>query len=238
MTEMARGTVRRGAWLVAGLVGLLVSASPARAGYVTAEFLGVGPGLNVGYTLNGVHSNTSAGQFQWKTIASDAGFSGQFHTFCIDLTQSISMGNTYTYNLVNIDLAPDPGTGTGGSGVDGPMGLNKAQQLRELWNKFHPLIGNDNLKSAAFQIAVWDIVYDDFTADAGAAATLANTWLISLNGLHDKNECALIALSDPRLQDQVTCHDPHETPVPPTLALAGIGILSLFGYSRPWRRRS
>jgi hypothetical protein len=227
MTGMARGTVRRGAWVVAGLIGLLVAAAPAQASYVTAEFQGIW-GVQIGYTLNGTHhDDVYAGKVVWKTISSDAGFSGIFHTFCLEPNLNLKIGNQHTFNLGPINGAPVPGPA---------MGDDKADSVRELWAKFH-----DNLdtktKAAAIQIAIWDIVYDDFTADSSAANTLAQQWLSELNGLHNKHECPLTALTNPNLQDQITCHC-HETPVPPTLALAGMGLLSLCGYARPWRKRS
>ena len=223
MTEMARGTIRRGAWVVA-LVACLAAGAQARGAYVTAEFQGIW-GVQVGFTLNGTYSNdTYAGKVFWKTVSSDAGFSGVFQTFCLEPNQDLKIGTQYTFNVGGIEGAPVPGPS---------MGPDKADSVRELWAKFGDLL-DTKTKAAAFQIAIWDIVYDDFTADPSAANTLAQEWLAQLNGLHNKKECPLTALTSQVNQDQITCFD---TPVPPTLALAGIGLFSLLGYSRPWRQR-
>ncbi len=139
-----------------------------------------------------------------------------FKGFCIDLGQTIGFGNTYTFTAGPIEAAPVPG---------GPMGLAKANLLRELWGR-HFLGINSNVRASAFQIAVWEIVFDtglDFgngavrvTGDANVLS-MAQSYVSSLDG----NVWAfapVYSLNSPTTQDMLV-------PTPGALALIGLGGL-------------
>lgn len=140
-----------------------------------------------------------------------------FKAFCIDLGQTIGFGGTYTYTTGAIDDAPIPGA---------PMGAAKGDLLRELWGR-HFLGINSNVRASAFQIVVWEIVFDtglDFTSgavrvtgDAGVLST-AQGYLSSLNG----NVWAfapVYALNSQSTQDMLV-------PTPGAIALLGLGGLA------------
>ena len=110
-------------------------------------------------------------------------------------------------------------------------------------------IGNNGTKAAAFQLAIWKIESDwgdnyaldfssnptngplnNFQASGNSAATdQAVTWLTDLEN-HTYDRAGLVALTNDRYQDQVAA-----VPVPPSILLAGSGILCLFGCG--WVRR-
>jgi hypothetical protein len=153
-----------------------------------------------------------------------------FQTFCIELTQDIYSGGTYTFKLVNLANAPKPGSGTTGNGNG--MGSTKATAIEDLWTLDYKAkwvtdstkTTTDNIEAAAFQLAIWKIendwgdakTFDNFSAgnfqasaatgtDGAKAIAQATTWLTTLSNTNPNsvNPADLIALSSPGLQDQV-----------------------------------
>jgi hypothetical protein len=223
---------QRLSWAAAAALVVLAGAEPAQANYVWATFQNVSPGEVITYSLNGTSGlQTIAGQLHWITDATDAGFPPTFTTFCIELTQHVS-NNSKKYTLVDLENAPSPGSGTGGAGVNGPMNTTKANQIRELWGRYYAGLGTSDQLNAAFQIAIWDIVYDDFVPDPSPTVTLAQQWLASLTGDPHYFEPNLIALSNRKAQDQITV----VTPEPTTLSLVGAGLVGVLGYVGVGRR--
>jgi hypothetical protein len=256
--------------LLFSLGTLLYVGTTVRADFITGTlptgFSGPGGALNPGTPVyindgNGSAANMSyyPGVVNWKLDSSNASWASSlgnsFQTFCIELTQDISPGGTYTYSLVNLADAPKPGTSqTGGSGG---MGQAKANAIGALWAADYGSIAGPNAdtNAAAFQLAIWKIEYDwgssnesfnkgNFKASANgvnpnstnAAIIQAENWLNSLgwNNNNVPNETNLIALSSPGpngYQDQVMA---IPTPEPSTFCLAGIGsvVLVLLGYRR------
>ena len=225
--------------LVAAVV-LVLAESPASAalyGTVNAT-VGGGPGLTMASMIHPYDTS-------WYT-----GFTGQFQltysnmnpptmgllpdAFCIE-TQTISIGGTYPYSVRDAFDAPIPGGPNDTSG--GPMGTQKADYLAELWGQFHSQV-NSNITAAAFQLAVWEIVFEDlyvqtppgwnvlsgkFEArdDAGnphSAIVQANAWLAQVDGSGPKAQ--LYGLTNSSAQDFLV-------PEPATVALLGLGALSL-----------
>lgn len=268
--------------LLSSLAMLLYMASAVRADfYITGKlaggFSGPGQALNPGAEVEINYGNGKApsldyypGEVNWTMKGTNASgmppVGSSFQTFCIELTQDVSPGNTYTYNLVDLADAPSPGSSqTGGSGG---MGQEKANAIAALWAADYgsianaPSIHQADINAAALQLAIWKIEYDwgssneafnsgNFRASAirgepnsAAAITQAESWLNSL-GWNDNNlpnETSLIALSSNTAQDQVMplpltpAHLPAPAPAPPSFCLAGIGGLVLIVYGY-WRRR-
>lgn len=228
--------------LAIALAAVAVSAASTFAGTVVAKFNSVTPSLNVNYVSPAGNAGTSAGVFNWnRTGGTHAGtpvIGSSFSSFCIELTQNIGTGTTYTMNVVPLASAPVPGLPPVGG-----MGQSKAQDLRRLWASYFHLAALSNTNAAAFQVAVWEIVYetaaqyDVNTANTGtrgafyitnqsAVRTLANSWLSNLG----QAEANLAALSHPTFQDQLVL-----IPTPPAL-LAGLGLLGV-GVANKLRKR-
>lgn len=90
-----------------------------------------------------------------------------FISFCIELTQDISLNSTYTVDVVSLASAPKPASGPLATG----MGSTPAMLIAELWAAhFHdifytgsqqnPLEPTQEESAAAFQLAVWKLEYD------------------------------------------------------------------------------
>jgi hypothetical protein len=139
-----------------------------------------------------------------------------FRAFCIDLNQTISFGSSYTFTTSPVEAAPVPGAA---------MGLAKADLLRELWGRHFASI-DTNVEGSAFQIAVWEIVFDtglDFgsgvvqvTGDPAVLST-AQGYLASLDG-NTFAFAPVYALISDSTQDMLV-------PAPGALSLMGLGGL-------------
>jgi hypothetical protein len=231
---------------LAGVTGLVVSAAPAKADLV-ATFVSETPSQGVSVSLQspspGVSYNGSGGvmNFDVKGGTQAANFGTSFKGFCIELTQFISGGNTYTFSAV------DPSTVT--------QVANKAtvvNRLQELWGNYYSSTVGNAANANAFQLAVWETIYDstfDLTSgnfrSASANATLSG-WKRTADGtdLANWNKFyagqQIVALTSPDTQDQITVangtvYPPasgNPVPAPAGVWLGLIGVAALFGRSR------
>jgi hypothetical protein len=217
-------------------VGLLTA--PAFGGTIVATLDSLDPSSTLRYSLNGNDASTLAGVFNWTRTGGTHGveIAVDFDSFCIELTQSVGFGSSYTMEVIPVETGPLPGSPETG-GLAG-MGLDKADDLAKFWHSFYEdaLLSADN--AAAFQTAVWEIVYDDGNDLASGAFqaqrdgngafkdSFVNTsvsWLSSLPELAGRAQ--LVALSSATLQDQVTV-------VPEPAALSALALSALAGLRR------
>jgi hypothetical protein len=119
---------------------------------------------------------------------------------------------------------PPPGVSLAAAGSE----MSKADYLRKLW-ALHAYQVVDGTTGAAFQTALWDIVYDaDFSLSVGnfratgGATTLAQNWLTDVkNSQAAYTAPNLVALTNPEGQDQIAA-----APVPlPSAAVGGLVML-------------
>ena len=182
----------------------------------------------------------SAGSLEW---------SGGVNTFCIQLLEGITVGQTRTFDVVSVEEVPESPP------APGPMGSSRATLIRDLYARYYEEIssatGSDlKNKSAAFALVLWEITHQDSSgktpssvlADLDLATgnarfdsssvvnQFANSWLDGLGGGTDDFLWfnGLVGLTDPTTQDFLTV-----VPGPAgMMALLGLGSL---GRSR--RRR-
>ena len=163
-------------------------------------------------------------------------------TFCVELQ---NLGDPTTFTGADPEDVPIPG---------GPMGENKAQVLSSLYqNHYQDAATKGELEAAAFQMCVWEIVYEDLstffaTANPGDQVTglslldtdggdfsatgdaqgLANSWLLNDIFWNSKILDGLIGLTNGTYQDHMAL-----VPLPAPVALAGVGLLGvIFGRKR------
>lgn len=196
-------------------------ATMAQADNLVATLNNVSPGVSATISIDGGGSSfgVNGGLFNWtKTGGSYAGVNGDFTTFCIEVTENVAPGNSYTYD---IDLVANGPT-------TAPMGAALADQMAELFGRFY---GGLNLGDAdqvgGFQLAVWNIVYDgdatilagNFQASDGVGPmAYADFYLGAIDGTGPRaNLDAMLAVG---IQDQIV-------PEPCSLVLLGLGALAI-----------
>lgn len=214
--------------VAAGVLLVLVGTSRlAGAATVDAVFVKVTPWMWFEYSVDdgGKYSSELAGQYRWTRTGGDhvGSPSGEFFSFCIELTQNVYYRQEHTFDVVDVADAPMPGgPGVGSAG----MGPQKADMLRELWGRHIDEVSTPQT-AAAFQIGVWEIVYDDGLSLADGLfrakypslpeVALAQIWLDGLTG--NGPFAPLRALSSPDYQD-------HLVLVPlPSAAWGGAALL-------------
>ena len=224
----------------------------ATADSVTAEFDGFAlGGLGFTYSLDGSSPiNTSAGMFRWT----DTQTNETYETFCIELKQYLRY-DAITYDLVDASTAPYPGRDVNSDGIpdnndsgeNGAMGVDRALLLNNLFYLYRDSVV-DTTTSAAFQLAVWEVVFDEGVSlsddsfqiaarsqtntQQNNAVSLAQEWLNSLNV--EGGQANIVAWSNKRWQDQVTT-----TVVPTPTAIGGsLAMLALLGAGARRRRQS
>lgn len=221
-------------WLLPLSVAVGVS-DVARAASVTAELTGLTPYVFPTMYLQGEGDITGGtGAIGWQGQSGNAlGLTSSFNTFCIDLVQDIYFGSTYTFDVMGIANAPQPGAYPPGGPITG-MGATKASELNTLYaEQFDNLTTDDELE--AFQLAIWNIVYDtDASVSSGAGSfyivsgfdsntkNLASSYLAAATNLSDQKvfDGTLVALvGEDGAQDQIYA---SQVPLPRTILGGGI----------------
>jgi len=173
-----------------------------------------------------------------------------FSTFCTDIYQSFgwnSTANPYTYDLKTVGETQDLWNAT-------PYTAGSYGQVSKLYSTAYANIGSSSTNSAAFQFALWELLYEkDGTYDVGAgsfqlggtaagtvaARNQANVWLASLvNATEGYSIQSLYSGPDqkPGKQQDFLVATPVPEPQSYALALVSLGIVA--GYTRRKREKS
>ena len=205
-----------------GLLGaslMFVPATYADPFKATGFYLGSAETITLTDPLR--NGNVHAGAFSLNPPAGDI-------AYCIDLAQTISFGTLYN-DYTKSSLAAD--------GVLSPL---RKGEIAQLFHGFYTTSLLNTTNSAAFQLALWEIVFEtgsSLDVDGAHAATrgvnyasspdtpagvisLAGTWLGAL-GAFSTDTTGLYTYRSPEHQDQIVY---HRTPEPPTLIILGAGL--------------
>lgn len=239
-------------------------------------FEGVGPGKEMHFQYDnslgpqevnwGWVNDTKAGQFNWTVGSNDMGLpeGSEMVTFCAQLFQGVSNGQTYTYFSNDIADTPDDNS------EPGTMGMMRASVLGDLYARHYDSINGGMIDgfgnvgaakaSAAFQMAVWEITHENMPAGGGEidAQTYVNSlslklgaftaWTASgttdelasffLDSLLEGGMLAfdLMGLTNPGQQDQIMPLGMNYVPLPAPVVLAGTGLVGLLVLRRRFTR--
>ncbi len=235
--------------VIIAAIATAAAAGSAFADSVDVKFVGTGQGRSIKFDLNGQRQNVFAGQLKHNFSNGDgvgAELNGDILTYCTDLLERVS-GSTNRFDVVEVETAP----GT-------PMGIERANALRDIYVYAGGAQNASNANrdfTAAFQIAVWEIVSDfngmlgrsSLDVESGAfeayrtdGSTLSSAIRGHLSDLFDaigtmgarSDGMGLYAVVNDGKQDQLV-----EMRMVPLPSAAGLGFAGLLGVSGFRRRR-
>lgn len=140
-------------------------ASTASAGIeigdtLSMTFLSVQPSRVVTASLDGglTSQNIYGGVLNWNVAGH-----GTIRTFCTQIDETVSVGTTLTYSVVDLEQVPDAPP------APGPMGADRATLVRDLYARYYDsvmtLTGNDQKNQAgAFAMVLWEITHQESSA--------------------------------------------------------------------------
>jgi hypothetical protein len=246
-----------------GTIGAVGTVGSAHGSFVaTLGAYGPGEYARCGYRASYAWDSTSAlntyniRAFQHDFLATTGSGDGDLaggstsvlRTWCVQVYQSVGLGETYDFDLVPVESVPS-------QGHPGPMGVVRANVVRDLFARWIDastgyVVGDAadrDAKSAAFQLAVWEITHENFgttdetgivsrmSLDLGAfrstPSTAALGWYDAIRqslGSNGFRNFDVQGLAHPTAQDQIF------TPVP---APAAIGLFGAAGVLARRRRR-
>ncbi len=208
--------------LTASILATATACAGASASVVDVQYNGVGYNQVVTVTSPGYSGGVHAGQLLiTATNSSDtnAFANGNYTVFCGDLFQFTS-GGPNQYSVVGVAQVPD----------SAPMGAAKAAAIGDLYAFANGAqFGTDADYACAFQLAIWETVFDFggglstanglFQASGYSSAT--GTYLAGLLGsIGTTGGASLVGLQSPAYQDFIV-----QVPGPGSLALLGFGGL-------------
>jgi len=222
----------------------LGASAAASADSVTLTFLGFGNPTSTGVRYNSNlswdarsatnYSPITVGSHRWSVYGQER------TTFCTQLFEGVTVGNSYTFNYVSPSMVPD---GDDPYTAPGPMGSVKATLVQDLYRRYYSGL-NGAVSVGAFQIALYEITHENLTATtasdavaqlaldkgafqagktgglyASAASMLAASLGVGGFGSLGNN---LIGLTNPTAQDQLLV-----VPVGAPAILAGLGLVGV-----------
>jgi hypothetical protein len=228
---------------------MALSVSAAHAVSVDVRLVDVDPAKNLYIDHHFVLDSLRTGVNNLKMDLADGNGPIDVQGFCIDLSQDAS-SNYHTYHLAALEEAPQDG-GTQFS----PMGVTKADAIRELWGEHFSEATTSALNAAGFQVAIWEIMYENsnkpdqipnewdvsagrFSVINSTVAEVANAWIATIGDESRTLNTTLIALMNDvgvtLYQDYVISLEAGGAvvPEPITLISAVMGLCGLGSYVR------
>jgi uncharacterized protein (TIGR03382 family) len=205
-----------------GVLSGLLGASETQAATVRARFDYTNV-VSASVTSPAITGNVTTVKFNWTRVDDtgsdiDSTIAPQFSSYCIEIGQPAQSNTVFTYQVLSPEQA--------GWSSDRILAM-------QILFADHFADVTDSDSNAAFQLAVWELMYDTdrnihtgtFRASSPAAAKgIAQGWLSSLNSANPNRTLpTLSVLSNPDAQDQITV----QIPAPGAAACAMMGLAML-----------
>lgn len=206
----------KGVFTAAAFAVATIGAVPAMSSTITLDYSGSGPfgypNLSQTVRIDGPETppaHVRAGPFRMTDGVSD------FVLWCFDIAQRVGDGVTYTH-------------------ADNPLGDDRASLLNRLFTSHYHKV-TTALAGAAFQLAIWEIAFEDLhnIGDLGhddfrawnnhAAINQANQWLSTLGTAENYKITYLTSATN---QDLLTA-ELAPVPLPAGIVLLGTGLGAL-----------
>lgn len=223
------------------VAAIACAACVANADTVDVKFIGTGKGSNATISLDNSNKSVFVGQLKHSFsngTGAGADIQGDYVTFCCDLTQYVT-SSPMTYSVETPDDMPhSPGYSA--------MGADAAQAIFDIYkfaNGAQLTGASSNAFATAFQLAIWEIVYDFDSQEAGnglntgngafkvqslagGLATDINNHLTSLFAAigNGGNGSGVYGVASYCAQDQLVV---VPLPAPAMLGMAGLGGLAI-----------
>lgn len=227
--------------LVLAVAAVGASAAPGRADIV-ATFDGVLPAQDVSMVgFGATYDAMPVGPFQFSVTSGDGTFAtgSTIRGFCADFHQAVVPGQSYTYTPMAPAGLPDVGPDA-----------TKLALIDRLFDR-HYGTATDADRGGAFQLALWELLYDgpgNLNLNAGNinvtspdsinAVSIAKGWLAALETPDpaDVDNYTVIGLFNANAQDQLTVVPNNPVPAPAGMVL---GLIALGGFGlRRLRRKA
>ncbi|MEK6644725.1 MAG: hypothetical protein AABZ08_12550 [Planctomycetota bacterium] len=236
-------------WSVRGLVAIMVVVACggiAGADSITASYTYQTQPLNSPQPVNfnalfGLHNNTSTIAFLGTRQDQPAGpgvdifVPPSFMAYCVELGEPLNVPATHTHP----NVFPLLGSTTQAGGLSGPVFFDatRTTNMERLWTNFSYLVQLAPSLSPAFQLAVWEVAFDDdmtlqpqlggrFWVDVGqmqpGTTDIAEQWLSDIRNGAATAQSSLFLLSRNGSQDLIT------TPEPSVVSMLGLSVVVLF----------
>jgi hypothetical protein len=220
--------------LTLSAAALAIVAGSAGAAMIEMRQVGIGQGDMFKVTLHGEMRDLFAGQIVHELRNATPGgeaFEGTLITYCTEIAQHVST-DWSLYDITTVDDAPVPGPVMGPAKAQAIRNMMNAMLLEELAGRF------DAGLAAAFQLAIWEVVYDfdenvgrgSLTLESGALLAASSSggelsaevatetnMLLDASGILAEGVIGTAFVSR-TFQDQIV-------PTPGAAALAGVGGL-------------
>lgn len=144
---------------VIAMTAVLAAAGAAAADSVDLTYTGPGSGATFTVVADGNTTSVFAGQLNFSVVngsgSTGVRLNGPLLTYCIDVLEGVGAGQN-TYDLAELKDAP-----VTAGGISPAMGEDKAEAIGRLYTAAGgDQFGSDNNFSAAFQLAVWEVIAD------------------------------------------------------------------------------
>ncbi len=221
---------------MAAIAAVACMAMAASAATIDLDYTGIVGGSSAGQAR--INSSTYRAGHMAHTITSGDRAGETFNTFCIELGEYASNG-TATYDIINLEDAPNPGAHYGQSKADAVSAIvANAYAMGWIDSKLQATDSgaSDYLaKMGAIQAAIWEALGSSFEVNSGSTSASVRTQynaLMSVSSFDDSRRMVGLRAAVATGQQDMLFVVPL-----PSGALAGLGMLGGIAGVRTVRRR-